>query len=96
MTESECPICLENTIDTLECGHKIHIECVKKHFKPECPVCKKTLSIKVNGKFENDSDDLSTDAIRHILEQDENELSRDFILQSLYYEIMYALNYDFI
>lgn len=33
----------------LECGHWLHLECVKKHFKPECPICRRALSIKVNG-----------------------------------------------
>jgi len=47
----DCPICTEKIgdEDILECGHWIHISCVKKHFKPECPVCRKSLNIEVEG-----------------------------------------------
>ena len=37
----------------LECGHWIHKKCVEKHFKPECPVCRKPLNIKVKGTLPN-------------------------------------------
>jgi hypothetical protein len=33
----------------LECGHWLHISCVQKHFKPECPLCRQPLNIKVYG-----------------------------------------------
>lgn len=48
----ECPVCLDKFTPEdkpLECGHWIHKKCVEKHFKPECPVCRKPLNIKVNG-----------------------------------------------
>ena len=47
----DCPICTEKIgdEDILDCGHWIHISCVKKHFKPECPVCRKSLNIQVEG-----------------------------------------------
>jgi hypothetical protein len=47
-----CILCLEDidaSENPLECGHKLHIECVKKHFKPECPICRKPLNITVSG-----------------------------------------------
>lgn len=47
-----CILCLEH-IDISEkpliCGHKFHIECLKKHFKPECPLCRRTIEIDVTG-----------------------------------------------
>ena len=47
----DCIICTEKIgeEDILDCGHWIHISCVKKHFKPECPVCRKSLNIEVVG-----------------------------------------------
>ena len=44
-----CIICIESLteVDILECGHWIHLDCVKKHFKPECPLCRKKLNIQV-------------------------------------------------
>lgn len=49
---SDCCICYEaltKTDNPLFCGHTIHLECVKKHFKPECPLCRAPLDIKVSG-----------------------------------------------
>ena len=48
----ECAICylkLDEEKNPLECGHWMHIACVQKHFKPECPLCRQPLNIKVNG-----------------------------------------------
>ncbi len=45
-----CIICTENSIlNRFECGHWLHIECLKKQFKPECPLCRMPLNIQVNG-----------------------------------------------
>lgn len=46
-----CAICLENILpveEKITC-HPVHISCVKKHFKPECPVCRRVLDIVVTG-----------------------------------------------
>ena len=51
MTEN-CILCLEElkiSEPPLICGHRFHIECVKKHFKPECPVCRRIINIDVSG-----------------------------------------------
>lgn len=47
----ECIICYEklNEEHPLECGHWLHISCVEKHFKPECPICRAPLHIEVKG-----------------------------------------------
>jgi hypothetical protein len=50
----DCIICLEvlNEQHSLECGHWIHISCIQKQFKPECPLCRHPLKIMVHGKLE--------------------------------------------
>ena len=44
--EEQCSICFENVEkkDILECGHLVHIDCLKKGYKCECPVCRHPLS----------------------------------------------------
>lgn len=51
--EEDCVICYEKleNVEPLLCGHIIHLSCVKKHFKPECPLCRKPLNIEVSGTF---------------------------------------------
>jgi len=48
----QCNICFDlplNKDDVLSCGHRVHISCVQKQFKPECPFCRASLNIKVYG-----------------------------------------------
>lgn len=49
----DCAICFEklNEQYSLQCGHWLHISCVQKHFKPECPICRMPLDIQVFGTF---------------------------------------------
>jgi len=49
--EEQCILCLENMINEtpLSCGHVFHINCIKKHFKPECPICRTEHNIPVLG-----------------------------------------------
>src|SRR5271154_2255939 len=51
---SECVICLEIVEDPpkLNCSHRFHLECIQRHFKQECPLCRSPHQIKVNGKLE--------------------------------------------
>lgn len=86
----DCVVCyneLKQT-DILVCGHKVHISCVEKQFKPECPLCRTKLNIKVYGEkpepdnyipperdIENNSDP-EIDEFLSDLEELENELSR--------------------
>lgn len=49
----DCPICFENIPtdkEKIECGHQVHMDCLQQQFKPECPLCRKSLHIKVFGK----------------------------------------------
>lgn len=45
----------------LECGHWMHLACVQKHFKPECPLCRRRLDIRVSGTLP------STDTLQEYL-----------------------------
>jgi hypothetical protein len=48
----DCIVCTEKLGEeekVLDCGHWVHLLCIQKHFKPECPICRKPLNITVNG-----------------------------------------------
>ena len=48
----ECVVCTESMVNEPEafrCGHWVHIECVRRQFKPECPICRAELPIQVTG-----------------------------------------------
>lgn len=48
---SECIICYESCEEKLpECKHIVHRNCLKQHFKPECPLCRRKLDIIVEGE----------------------------------------------
>jgi len=73
-----CPICfssLHQTSQPLDCGHWIHKTCIQKTCKPECPVCRTKLNIKIKPQLtkssSNESLDLD-DLLDHI-----NEISED-------------------
>lgn len=54
---SECPVCYElvQSSDILLCTHKVHIGCIKKSMKAECPLCRiKLPNIKANEKLFNE------------------------------------------
>ena len=48
----DCPICFENILpsEITECGHHVHLECLEKQFKAECPLCRRKLNIKITGE----------------------------------------------
>ena len=51
-TSETCVICMEDIENEkpLLCGHIVHFECVKKQFKPECPICRAVIkNLKVSG-----------------------------------------------
>lgn len=49
--ESDCPVCLENLrystryYQSLDCGHLIHVHCLKQYVKTNinCPICGKSM-----------------------------------------------------
>lgn len=58
VSETECILCTDVKD---ECGvgiepvcsnnHSFHLSCVKKQFKPECPLCRETLDIETTGEL---------------------------------------------
>ena len=40
MNDHECAVCFEPIDEVLICGHKIHLLCVQKSHKAECPLCR--------------------------------------------------------
>lgn len=50
--QSSCPICYEQKdLEKLECGHQVHEKCLRKHFKQECPLCRRPHKFPVSGKL---------------------------------------------
>jgi hypothetical protein len=84
-----CILCLEDidpSENPLVCGHKLHLECVKKHFKPECPICRRRLNISVNGTIPElylpfDPESFSND--------DNIPENNDIILENIYNYIIF-------
>lgn len=53
---TDCIICTENVTETAQkCGHTFHLNCLQKQFKPECPLCRTALDIKVTGTIPDDN-----------------------------------------
>ena len=53
MSTEDCIICYDGILraeDILPCGHRVHICCVQKQFKAECPLCRHPLDMHVYGK----------------------------------------------
>ena len=49
MTDT-CSVCYEKSPTILQCNHCVCKECIGKHFKQECPVCRKPHVFPVSGK----------------------------------------------
>ncbi len=62
LMEEKCVCCLEELelIEPLICGHRVHDECLRKHFRPECPICRMKLNIVVSGTIPEDDESLFT------------------------------------
>lgn len=84
----DCVVCYTEMkqTDILVCGHKVHISCVQKQFKAECPLCRTPLDIKVYGKRPEPDNyippervldpDLDPEDFSSDIEEIEEELSR--------------------
>lgn len=49
---TDCTICLSHEVEldvTLACGHSFHQNCISKHFKQECALCRAPHSLVVTG-----------------------------------------------
>lgn len=64
---TECIICLEELKEkyALPCGHWLHMSCVQKHFKPECPICRSPLDIQVSGIHPSNSSFSNSESFDH-------------------------------
>lgn len=54
----ECPVCYETFSEKdkhLACGHWIHLDCVKKSMKAECPICRKPVNIDQRSRTQIES-----------------------------------------
>jgi len=48
-----CVICLENLNENdvlLACNHKFHLSCLQRHFRADCPLCRRPHSFPVYGE----------------------------------------------
>ncbi len=55
-----CVICLEEgTNINLSCSHKFHLDCLQRHFKQTCPLCRAPHNIEVFGEVPRDNIDYS-------------------------------------
>lgn len=53
-----CVVCYEKTtLDCFECGHWLHSECLKKQTKAECPLCRKPLSVRLNKRSREETEE---------------------------------------
>lgn len=79
----DCSICLEKLGQekSQECGHFFHFSCLEKHFKPECPLCRRKLNIKIKGNLnflnqnshsDQESELISSQSRDEILSEDED------------------------
>lgn len=80
----ECIVCCEeiNMNEPLECGHWVHLECVKKSIKPQCPICcydlSKYLTQEELQNIRNNAEDVVNDWEDDDLERWEDEV--EFII----------------
>lgn len=43
--QDDCHVCCDSIDEPLSCGHWIHIDCVVKTGRPNCPLCKRVVSM---------------------------------------------------
>ncbi len=41
----DCSVCLDECKQDLECGHRVHMSCVARSGKAECPMCRKPVTL---------------------------------------------------
>lgn len=82
---SECPICIEKfsrSDKRLSCGHWIHLNCIRKSLKAECPICRCPLSLpeKIVKEIENNAKEMKNEWER---EEEENLIreQNEFLMQ---------------
>ena len=43
--EMECSVCIEECKTMLDCRHRVHLECIARSGKQECPLCKQQVTL---------------------------------------------------
>ena len=83
----ECPICCETSPSSpLECGHWIHLSCIERSMKAECPICRAPLHLSARSitKITKNLRQYHTDLI--VAEQD--QIRRDLRLENIQIEFI--------
>lgn len=86
----ECPTCLELVKESpLRCNHRVHLDCLKRQFKAECPLCRCKLNIQLYSKpiKEEIENDIESDIEYENEDEKEDEIN-NFINEDL--ENVYA------
>jgi len=76
---SECAVCFEEIDACLKCGHWIHLSCIQKSMKAECPICKYKLNLP--EQMLNDIQKNACDAQQEWEEDLQEELRQNFITE---------------
>ena len=92
----ECQICLEKfekDDKALECGHWIHLDCIQKTMKPECPVCRTFLNLpkKILKCIEKNAKDAQKEWEEEDVEELRNNIDPRFfsyLIMSLGFDVM--------
>lgn len=74
-----CPTCLELVKESpLKCKHRVHLDCLKRQFKAECPLCRCKLNIQLYSKPIKEESEIEYEI------EDENNINED--LENIYAE----------
>ncbi len=101
-TQDECPVCLEalNKGDQIECGHYVHLECLKSAQRVsnklyyECPCCKYELvEIEPTLKTESGEWIIPIDEISYEIKDIDNKLRHMIMIDSGEYWL-FSRHYD--
>ena len=65
----DCSVCLDECDRDLECGHRVHMSCVARSGKAECPMCRKPITI--SKEFQDEYQKAVESNQRFIKEQQE-------------------------
>ena len=76
----ECPTCLELVKESpLRCNHRVHLDCLKRQFKAECPLCRCKLNIQLYSKpiKEEIENDIESDIEYENEDEKEDEINKN-------------------
>lgn len=94
-----CPVCLDESntnLFSLSCLHKIHLECIKKSIKLECPLCRKkplNLPIPIQKQINKNASQYKEEVEEDNRRQAMESIIDDNFLPPIELEIPMALKY---